>query len=132
MIFVLLDYKGGIDGFIGTTLIQPFIGAILSVITITICLIVGLPVRISHTINAWWKKKYFIGIGLMGIGLILLAASFVFTQTYDEADIPGEIPNTTFAICGWFVSAFSVLHIFPSENVVTKIETALNKFIGKK
>lgn len=47
MILVLLDYQGGFDGFIGTTFFQPIIGGLISIVTIGICLLIGLPIRIN-------------------------------------------------------------------------------------
>jgi hypothetical protein len=58
MIFVLLDYQGGIDSFIGTILFQPILGALFSILTIVICLLVGLPIRISKRINLWWTDRF--------------------------------------------------------------------------
>lgn len=51
MVFVLIDYQGGIDSLLGVAIIQPIIGALISILTIIICILIGLPLRVSNKIN---------------------------------------------------------------------------------
>jgi hypothetical protein len=132
MVFVLLDYQGGFENFIGSILFQPIIGALFSGFTIFICLIIGLPIRLNRLVRSWWSRNYFVAIGLLFIGLVLLTTALSFPESYVDANITRQSPNMILASSGWFISAFSTLHIFPTENIITKIETALNNFIGKK
>lgn len=119
MIFVLLDYDGGIDGFIGTTLFQPIIGSLITIVTISICLLIGLPIRISKRLNAWWTKKMWIPISgvLLGLSLLILSLIPAMTQTIaltiENEIVPKQIPNLAFGATGWFVTGFSLLHLFP-------------------
>jgi hypothetical protein len=119
MIFVLLDYQGGIDSFIGTTLFQPIMGGLISLITILICLTIGLPIRLSNRVNTWWTKRIWLPIFGTIIGLSLLIVSLLpsmrgTTNTIiNEEIIQRQIPNLGFATTGWFLTSFSLLHLFP-------------------
>ncbi|MBT1704058.1 hypothetical protein [Chryseosolibacter indicus] len=135
MIFVLLDYQGGIDAFVGTILFQPIIGGLISTVTIGICLLIGLPIRINYRINTWWTKRVWLSIFNVFIGLSLLILSLlpslreiITTSTEDDGFIQREIPNTALAITGWFLTGFSLLHLFPpykfriwTENMIKKV-----------
>jgi len=130
MILVLIDYEGGFDGFVATTVVQPILGLFFALVTIGICLLIGLPIRISQPINSWWRKNYWIGIVSLFIGTSLLGASLYFTEMYRETDIEKEIPNITLATSGWFITAFSVLHIFPPENVAVRSRAFLTRLFN--
>ncbi|HEY3403503.1 MAG TPA: hypothetical protein VGK59_08965 [Ohtaekwangia sp.] len=131
-LFALLDYPVGIEGIISITVVQPILGALLSGITIAICLVIGLPIRLSPVINSWWKKKFLIAILGTFTGIAFLIASFYFMETYMDTDIPRQIPNLSLALTGWFMVAFFLSHTFSTENVVIKIENYLNQIFLKK
>jgi hypothetical protein len=123
LIFVLLDYQGGIDSFIGTTLFQPIIGGLISILTIGICLLIGLPIRISDRINTWWTERIWLSILGILIGLTLLSLSLVpsmmqtINKPIEDVIIQKRIPNLNFAATGWFLTAFSLLHLFPPHKL---------------
>ncbi|MEJ1237061.1 hypothetical protein WBG78_02970 [Chryseolinea sp. T2] len=135
MIFVLMDYQGGIDGLIGTTVIQPIIGGLITVVTIGICVFIGLPIRLSERINAWWSKRIWLALSGLLLGLVLLVVSTLpfMTTTVDvniDGDIvPHQIPNLAAAASGWFLTSFCVLHTFPPYNVRRWAEGMIGKYI---
>jgi len=137
MIFVLLDYQGGIDSFIGTTLFQPIIGGLISMVTIGICLLIGLPIRISSRVNKWWTSR--IWLSLLGIlaGLSLMILSLLpsmketITTIVEGEIIQKQIPDIGFAATGWFLTGFSLLHLFPPYNFRIWIEGMIAKYMNR-
>jgi hypothetical protein len=137
MIFALLDYQGGIDGLVGITIFQPIIGILISILTVIICFIVGLPIRFIEKINSFWSKYYFPILGV-ALGVVLLLSSFTPTlmepikTVQDNMEVTKDIPNLKLVIIGWFVTAFSILHTFPPKKFVFSTERFLTNFIGSK
>jgi len=136
MIFVLLDYQGGVDSFIGTTFFQPIIGSLISIVTIGICLLIGLPIRISDSINTWWTKKIWLSLlgTLSGLTLISLSLlpSMMETRslTVENEIIQKQIPNIALATTGWLLTGFSLLHLFPPYKFKFWIEDLITKDTG--
>lgn len=136
MIFVLLDYQGGIEGFLGTMLFQPLLAGLLSGVTIAVCLVVGLPIRIRGTINSWWTKNLWLPITTLLIGICFLILSGhptmreTVSTTIENQSGQKEIPNLTFVTMGWILTAFSMLHVFPSSDLRLRIERLLTKYTG--
>lgn len=118
-VFALMDCDWGFDGLIGLLVFQPILGAIVSSLSIGICFLVGLPVRMNRTLNSWWKKHYYIAASGSGIGLLLVVLSALppFTGTVftdiEEAVTPRQVPHSALLFTGWFLIAFMTLHIYP-------------------
>jgi hypothetical protein len=138
MIFVLLDYQGGIDSFIGTTLFQPIIGGLISIATIAICLLVGLPIRIRDRINTWWTKRIWLSMLATLAGLFLFVLSLLpsmmktINVTIEDEIIQKQIPNIGLATAGWFLTGFSLLHLFPPYRFRTWLEEVINRYTGRR
>jgi uncharacterized membrane protein len=136
MILVLMDYQGGVDSFIGTTLFQPIIGGLISIVTIGICVLIGLPIRISDRVNTWWIKRIWLSILGVVAGLTLLIFSLLPSMTetintiIENEVIQRQIPNTNFAITGWFLTGFSLLHLFPPYKLRIWTEEMIAKIRG--
>jgi hypothetical protein len=131
IIFAILDNEAGLDGFLGL-IINLLFGGILSVLTILICLIAGLPIRLNKTILKFWSNNFYISIILALTGLTLLFLSLMpqFLETVitdEEFNISRQIPNMTLQITGWFVAAFSTLHVFAPD----KLKDSFRKLMGK-
>jgi len=133
MLFVLMDYQGGIDGFISTTFVQPVIGSIISILTILFCLFIGLPIRLAKNLNAWWSEKYFLPVSGVLVGIVLLATSFLpafnhLVQVETDGEfVAREVPNTWIIVSGWFITTFFLLHIFPPQKLRVWLKMQLNK-----
>lgn len=126
MVFALLDSDFGFDGLFGLVIFQPIIAIILSCLTIFVCLIVGLPIRLNKRLNYWWTSNLYISIigticGLTFLSLALLP-TFRETVTYhlDGQPTLKQIPNAIFLISGWFLTAFSLLHIYPPRQLTER------------
>lgn len=139
MIFAISDSKGGIDGILGITIFQPILAIIFAILTIFICGLIGLPIRINRKLNDWWRTKFYVSVILAFIGGILSIVSFLPTFVQKtEYEINGiieivTIPNIFLAITGWFLIAFGILHSFPPLKLQIKITDWLNrKFNIKK
>ena len=136
MIFVLLDYQGGIDGFIGTTLFQPILGGLISIVTIGICLLIGLPIRVSDRLNSWWTKRIWLSILGVFLGLFLIILSLLpsmtetINTTIENEIIQKQVPNLSIATMGWFLTGFSLLHLFPPYKFRIWTEEMIAKYKG--
>jgi hypothetical protein len=133
MLLALLDSEGGIDGFVGLVFCL-FIAAFLSALTIILCFIVGLPLRLNKSIYKWWTDHFYISIILTIIGLLLLFLSltpqYIDTVTIqiDGQNKLKQIPDSIFSITGWFLTAFATLHLFPPNKLKDKIKNIIVTF----
>ena len=130
MIFSLMDNEGGMDGIFGMLFIQPLLAVLFSGLTVILCILVGLPLRLFSRINAWWRNRLYLQLILLATGIILLCLSVVpifmenVTYIQDGLNSVKTIPNKAFAISGWFLTAFSILHIFQLKKVNYKTKIA--------
>ena len=107
MVFALLDNDFGLDGLVGLFVFQPIFAVIFSGLTIFVCLLVGLPIRLNRKINCRWRAHFFVPIvgavlGLLFLFLSLLPA-FTETATIDRGDgepVSKQIPNSIFIVTG--------------------------------
>jgi hypothetical protein len=133
MLFALFDNDFGLDGLVGLFIIQPIIGLVLSTLTIIVCLITGLPVRLNKKLNHWWITNFYISIigTVCGLTLLFMALLPNFNETVmliiDEQETLKQIPNPTFSYTGWFLTAFSLLHIYPPRQLTEKIKKMTTK-----
>lgn len=80
--------------------IKPFIGAIISLVTILFSLLLGLPLRMSAYLNNWIKAKKVLVLIAIGAGFFILLLSVLppFQETVRTTINGGEtnkqIPNT--------------------------------------
>jgi len=129
MLFALFDNNFGLDGLFGLFFIQPIIGIALSVLTIIVCLTIGLPIRLYKKLNHWWTTNFYISIiGIIcGLTLLFLALLPNFNETVTVIAENGQetlkqIPNSTFSYVGWFLTAFSLLHTYPPRQLTDRIK----------
>ena len=102
---------------------------ILIPISILLCLFIGIPIRSISKIQKWWHERpYFALAGIIiGLTLCLLsrASNFIEFETvyigHEKSTI--QVPNLNLLSTGWFILAFSILHLYPE---------ALSRFIKKK
>ncbi|MFN8416750.1 MAG: hypothetical protein U0U66_10500 [Cytophagaceae bacterium] len=104
---------------LGLITIAPLIGLVLIGLTVGFCLLVGLPIRLNNKINNFWLEHIKISIVGILIALILFILSFnsYFTEwrevPVEFGTVMKEEPNLVLALSGWFVMAFSLLHLYP-------------------
>ncbi|WP_417429972.1 hypothetical protein [Halpernia sp.] len=140
MIFALQDNDFGFDGLFGFFVIQPFFAIIISALSIFICFILGLPIRLNKKINSWWISHFYITIIGIFIGVLLLIISFfpLFRESVfvniNDSEVLKVTPNLTFVCIGWFLVTFSVLHTFPPKQLTNLIvsfsQNILKKFMN--
>ena len=134
MFFALLDSDFGIDGIFGLLFFHPIIGILLSSITIIVCLIIGLPIRLNNKINNWWINNSYISIVGILIGLAFLIFSILpqYKETVNickgETLAVKQIPNKILSYIGWILTSFSILHTYPPKKLIEK----LNLFLKSK
>lgn len=133
MVYALFDSDFGFDGLFGLVIIQPIIGAILSLLTIFLCLLAGLPIRLNKNLNHWWTTHFYISLLGAVCGLIFLALAFLpnlqdtVTTQIDGQETIKHIPNSFLAYTGWFLTAFSLLHLYPPRQLTDKIKSMFQK-----
>ena len=112
---------------------QPVYGILITVLTIIVCTIVGLPIRLKKTINKWWSRKPMLVFAGVVIGFILMSLSLNvnFSATtkviVDGEERSKEIPNCSLLVTGWFLTAFSLLHFYP----MPLIQRSRNKILTR-
>lgn len=133
MLFALLDNDFGFDELFGLVIIQPILAIIFSVITIFVCLLFGLPIRLNSKINDWYRKHFYISIIGLFLGIIMLILAFIpsfkefVNYEFDGKFILKEIPNLFCSISGWFLIAFSALHIYPPKMLTDRLQKVFRK-----
>jgi hypothetical protein len=144
IIYALLDVDEAdmING-IGFIIFQPVFGFILTALTILICFIVGLPIRLKSKVRQWWLARPLLPIFGISIGLFLLFIAFSsnLAETrqivLNGVTVDKEVPNTAISITGWFLTGFSLLHFYP-QSVLSlfrrRRETSFNEHpvVGQK
>jgi len=135
MAYVLLDYEGGFEAFIGVILLQPLFALVLASITIAACLLIGLPIRLTAGLNLWWREHVFIAVAMAFVGLCLCAASFLPGQmdetiiVTEGAEITKKIPDAALAISGWFSLAFGTLHLYMPLGMQRSMERLISRLL---
>lgn len=128
MLFAMFDYQGGFANFVGLTLFQPILAILISLLTVIVCVLVGLPIRLNHRLNDWWRTHFYVSILIAILGLVPCAISvlpgFVEEITYrmDGVDLTQTVPNQILSISGWFLVAIGTLHIYPPKYIQDKVE----------
>jgi hypothetical protein len=135
MVFALLDSDFGIDGIFGLLFFHPIIGILISAMTIIVCLIIGLPIRLINKINDWWIKYNYISImgTIIGITFLILSLLPQYKETVSicigETSAVKQIPNEMFSYIGWILTSFSILHTYPPKQVTEKLNLFLKRII---
>lgn len=119
LLLALLNYRGGFPAFIGLVTFQPVLGAVLSLATISVCVVVGLPLRLT-ALGRWWRQRGYLALGgvLAGGGLLGL---FLLSGGATEAAATAGSSALVLACSGWFLLAFSLLHVFPPDTLLHRL-----------
>ena len=72
MFIAFYDLQYGLIGFIGFVIFQPILGLVISSISVFLCFILGLPIRLNKKMNDWWISNFYIAIVGVPVGLVLL------------------------------------------------------------
>ena len=120
------DFGTNEFGLFGEFIVQLILGVILSAFTITVCFIIGLPIRLNKKIHKWWTNRFYISIigTLVGITMLFLTLMPQFKETatikINGQEAVQKIPNLFILYTGWFLTAFMTLHIFPPDILKSK------------
>ena len=127
----MFDYQGGFANFVGLSLFQPILAILISILTVIVCGLVGLPIRLNNRLNNWWRTHFYVSILIGFLGLVACAISlmpgFVEEVTYrmDGMDMNQTVPNQILSISGWFLVAIGTLHTYPPKFIQDKLESLL-------
>lgn len=131
MLFAMFDYQGGFANFVGLTLFQPISAILISILTVIVCGLVGLPIRLNNQLNTWWRTHFYVSILIGFLGLVACAISlmpgFVEEVTYrmDGMDMTQSVPNRILSISGWFLVAIGTMHTFLPKFIQDRLESLL-------
>lgn len=104
------------DGFI-SLLIQPVMGAFITLIAIVLLLIAGLPLRLIGWLNRWWRRHWWLSflLGAAAFGLMVVSWMPSYRiQVFDpELRVMAESFHPVLAVSGWLLTLFAVLHFYP-------------------
>ncbi|NVO86722.1 hypothetical protein [Hymenobacter terrestris] len=119
LLLALLDYRGSFPAFIGLVAFQPLMGALLSLATISLCVLVGLPLRLA-AFGRWWRQRTLLALGGAAAGVALLGLSLFLRGATASAGFT-EPSVLALASSGWFLLAFSLLHVFPPDTLLHRV-----------
>jgi hypothetical protein len=109
----------------------------MSILTVIVCGLVGLPIRLNSKLNTWWRTHFYVSILIGVLGLVACVISlmpgFVEEITYrmDGINMTQTVPNQIFSISGWFLVAIGTLHAYPPKGLQDKLEKLFNKALDK-
>ena len=127
----VIESEFGFDGLVVLFVFQPIGAVIVSGLTILLCLIVGLPIRLNKKINHWWTTNFYMPIigTVVGLSLTILAIlpynEKTIPATIDGEEVLRQIPDPTFAICGWLLTIFCILHTYLPRQLTDGIKAVL-------
>lgn len=131
MIMGMLNFTGGVDEMFGLMIFQPIMAFVLAFITMLICGLLGLPIRIHKKLNNWWRGHFYTAPAIVLVGLVLGIFSFFFMEQ-SEFEIDGMLqtvahPNTECLVLSWFLMAFGLLHVYPPYMIQMRFVDYLEK-----
>jgi hypothetical protein len=135
MIEAILNYNGGFENFVAIAIFHPVIGIILSSLSLVICLIAGLPIRLIKSINKFWKEHFAISILGLFIGIIIMSLAYLpyFREmAKTEEGFPTEIPNNTLSIIGFLITTFFALHTYPPKFIIAILDRLVFKLLPRE
>jgi hypothetical protein len=98
----------------------PVRASLVILVTLVICLLIGLPIRFNTKINTWWRRHPFVPLTGIIIGVVLLYLSQLraFTEVESYYDIVQVRNNPYMSITGWFLTAFCLVHMYKKKGAV--------------
>lgn len=121
LVLALLTYQGGFPAFVGLVAFQPVLDAIFSLVTIIICALVGLPLRLASFGN-WWRQRSYLALA----GVLTATGLLLWSLVVLRAAAPTASPEPAvlgLAGSGWFLLAFSLLHVFPPASFLRRVKS---------
>ncbi|HVU58311.1 MAG TPA: hypothetical protein VHD83_24790 [Puia sp.] len=89
--------------------------AIIILLSMAVCFLAGLPIRINRRTNDWWTHHQLIPIIGVIIGSVsMLLSCTVFEQVDHYYDITMIRSNPFLSIGGWAITIFCLLHWYPT------------------
>lgn len=131
MAFALMDNDLGIDGLLGLVTFQPMAAFFISGASICMCLLAGLPIRLHKKLNHWWRTHFYVSIVGTATGLTCLFLTVLpiyrVTVNYllDAEPSLKSIPHPTLSLAGWFLTAFSLSHLYLPTQAIQRVKKHL-------
>jgi hypothetical protein len=129
VLFFAFDYFDPINALdvetdtINMLLFGIYVPIVFSIITIMICVVIGLPLRLIPSVRNWWLSKPLLPLVILALGILLLFLSinpnFQITGIVDENGrmLVRHYSNVYISLTGWFLTAFILLHLYPAVTV---------------
>jgi len=105
---------------------QPIMGAIFAAITVVLCFILGLPIRLIRSVREMWRRVWWLPLFFGAGGFVLMVMSWVLRVTvHDPAtDVDVETFQPAMALVGWLLSVFAALHFwFPLPRFLRRVQS---------
>lgn len=135
--FALFDPGIAHKGLLSMFFIQPPRAMLFSGITVLICTLAGLYLRLNRTAFRWWTRHFYLALLLIFFGFvcILLSGSGSFADVYVQQTASGEVrrevPDAYMFLSGWFILTFGMMHLFPPYAMlewITRIAERIRMF----
>ena len=118
---LLLSVQAGLSFVVllGLLVFQPLMGALLSLATMSVCVLVGLPLRLT-AFGSWWRQRPLLPLAGAGAGGALLVLS-LFLRGASHSAAFTEPSVLALAATGWFLLAFCLLHVFLPDTLLHRL-----------
>jgi len=95
---------------------QPIMGAIFAGIAVTLCFILGLPIRFIRSLREAWRRLWWLPLFFGAVGFALMVISWLppFRQTVHDYTMDRQVETfqPAMALSGWLLSVFAALHFW--------------------
>jgi hypothetical protein len=119
LLLALFDYTGGFPAFVGLLVLQPLMGVLFALATMSMCVLVGLPLRVA-AFGRWWRQRPLLALAGAGVGGALLVFSLFLRGASHPAGFT-EPSVLALAATGWFLLAFCLLHVFLPDTLLHRL-----------
>lgn len=125
--------EGGFSNHISMLFFQVIYSFIFAFVTLLVCGLFGLPIRLSKGLYEWWVRHSWVSFLIMLAGILFffmaLLPAFQSQITLENQTVK-NVPNAWLAMLGWALTGFGALHIFPSRTFMDRVNNFVNRSLS--